>query len=133
MPGGGFTPRFALDEDGLDVSLFDANRDADLIEADAGVAGGMFREEGDEFVAARDPFRDGAPPVVAEFDLALIEPDIVSAFFKVGLNEADEILVAVVTVTEEDAERGEGLLCDELVTAIFADVYPSLLAEDDVF
>ena len=94
-----------LDEDGLDVSLLDANRDADLIKADAGVAGGMFREEGDEFVAVCEAFRDGAPPVVAEFDLALVEPDIVAALFEVGLDAADEIFVGIAAVAEENAER----------------------------
>ena len=43
----------ALDEDGLDVAALHADGDGDLIAADAGVAGGMLREEGDELVAAR--------------------------------------------------------------------------------
>ena len=94
---------FAFDEDGLDVALFDTNRDADLVEANAGVAGGMFREEGDEFVAAGDALGNGAPPVVAKLDLALVEPDIVPALFQVGLDAADEFLARVVAVAEEDS------------------------------
>ena len=96
---------FALDEVGLDVALFDANRDADFIEADAGVAGGMLGEERNELVAARDAFRDGAPPVVAELDLALVEPDGVPALFQVGLDATHELFVAVVPVAQKDSQR----------------------------
>jgi hypothetical protein len=40
----------------------------------AGVAGGIFGEEGDEFVTAGDSFGDGAPPIVTELDRAFVEP-----------------------------------------------------------
>ena len=75
--------RLALDEDGLNVAALHADGDGDFVEADAGVAGGMFREEGENAVAAGDAVGDGAPPVVAGFDLALVEPDIVPALFQI--------------------------------------------------
>src|SRR3972149_4452215 len=37
---------FALHEDGLNITALRADGDGDLVEAYAGVAGGMFREEG---------------------------------------------------------------------------------------
>ena len=63
----------------------------------------MFREEGDEFVAARDAFGDGPPPVIAELDLAFVEPDIVPALFQIGFDACDQFLVGVVAVAEEDS------------------------------
>ena len=70
----------ALDEDGLDVAALHADGDGDLIEADAGVAGGMFREEGQHAVALQNAVGDGTPPFVAELDLGLVEPDVVPRF-----------------------------------------------------
>ena len=72
----------ALDEDGLDVAAFGADGDGDLVEADAGVTGGMLREEGQHAVALQNAVGDGAPPFVAELDLGLVEPDIVAALFR---------------------------------------------------
>ena len=94
----------ALDEAALDVSALRADGDADFIEADAGIAGGMFREEGKEAVALRNAGRDGAPPVVAEGDVVFVKPDIVAALFQVSVDAADEFFVGVVSVAEEDAE-----------------------------
>lgn len=74
-----------------------------------GVAGGMFREEGQHPVAVHDALGDGAPPVKPALDLALVEPDVVSAFFEVGLDLPDKLFVAVVAVAEEDAHRRERL------------------------
>ena len=47
--------RLALDKDGLDVPALDANGDGDFIEADARVAGGVFREERQDAIAASMP------------------------------------------------------------------------------
>jgi hypothetical protein len=69
---------------------------------------GMLREEGQDAVALQNAVGDGAPPFVTELDLALVEPDVVPALFQISLDAADEFLVAVVAVTEKDAERGNG-------------------------
>ena len=98
----------ALDEDGLDVAAFDTDGDGDFVEADAGVAGGMLREERQHAVALQNAVGDGAPPFVAELDLALVEPDIVTAFFQVGLDAAHQLLIAVVAIAEEDPHGGYG-------------------------
>ena len=71
------------------------------------------------------------PPFVAEFDLGLVEPDIVAAFFQISVNAADEFLVGIVAVAEEDAERGDGSFGQDMAT-ILANVSAALLAEDDV-
>jgi len=63
----------------------------------------MFREEGQYAVALQNAVGDGAPPFVAELDLVLVEPDFVPALFQVGLDAADQFLVAVVAVAEEDS------------------------------
>lgn len=123
----------ALDEDGLDVAAFHAYGDGNLITADAGVTGGMFREKGQDAVALQNAVGNGAPPLVAELDLVLVEPDIVSALCQVGFDAADKLFVAVVAIAEEDAHFGKGLLDHELVPAVFADVDIPLLAEDDIF
>jgi hypothetical protein len=99
----------ALDENGLDIPPFDANRDPDLVNADSGVSSGMFREEGEELLAARDAFGDGASPVVAEFDFALVEPDIVPALFEVELDAGRQLFFGVMPVTKEEAKCGDGL------------------------
>ena len=65
-----------------------ADGDGGLVTADPGVAGRVFREEGRDAVALRSPVGEGAPPVVAELDLVLVEPDIVAWRFQVGLEEA---------------------------------------------
>ncbi len=101
--GGRLHLGLALDKDGLDVATLHANGDGDFIKADAGIAGGMLREEGQDAVAAGDAIGDGAPPFVAELDLGLVEPDIVPALFQIGLDAADEFLVGVVAVAEEDS------------------------------
>ena len=64
----------------------------------------MSREEGPSAVAARDAVGDRSPPVSAGSDLVLVEPDIVPALFQVGLDAADQFLVGIVAVAEEDAE-----------------------------
>jgi hypothetical protein len=122
----------ALDEDGLDVAAFGADGNGDLVKADAGVTGGILRKERHELVAARDALRDRAPPVVSEFDLALVEPDIVPTHFQVGLDAADELFVAIVAIAEENPEGGDGLFEGELVAAVLADVQAAFLAEHDI-
>lgn len=106
--------RLALDEDGLDVAALHAQRDGDLFTAHAGVTGGMFGKEGKNTQAFQSSVGDLASPVVAEFDLVLVEPDVVPALFQIGLDAADEFLIGVVAVAEEDAERGERFLRREL-------------------
>lgn len=76
----------ALYEDGLDVAALHADGESNLVEADAGVAGGVLREEGQHAAALQNTVGDGVPPIVAKLDLALIEPDIVAALFQVGLD-----------------------------------------------
>ena len=73
-------------------------------------AGGILREEGDELVAVCYSVRDGAPPLIAELDLVLVEPDIVPALFQIGLNKSDQLFIIVVAIAEEDAERRDGFL-----------------------
>ena len=104
----------ALDEDGLDVAALHADGYGDLIAADTGVAGGMFREEGDELVAPGYTFRDGMAPVIARLNLALVEANIVAALFKVGLDAADQFLVGIVAVAEENPEESGRFLSRHL-------------------
>src|ERR1051325_228058 len=94
----------ALDKYGLDVAALHSYGDGDFIAAHAGVAGGIFREEGQDAVALQNAVGDRVPPFVAELDLVLVEPDIVSALLQVGLDAADQLLVAVVAIAEEDAQ-----------------------------
>ena len=123
----------ALDEDGLDVSALHANGDGNLIAADAGITGGVFREEGNELVAAGDAVGDPLPPVVACLDLILVEPDIVPAHFEIALDAMDEFLVLVVPVAEEEAERQwRSRLNRPLMPAVFADPDLALSAQQDV-
>jgi hypothetical protein len=129
--GGRLHLGLALDEDGLDVPALHADGDGDFIKADAGVAGGMLREEGQHAVAAGDAVGDISPPIVAGLDLVLVEPDIVSTFFEVGLDVADEFLVGVVAIAEEDA-KGRDRLFGQHMPTIFADMNAALLTENDV-
>ena len=48
---------------------------------------------------------DGAPPLVTELDFVLVKPDITPAFFQISVYTANQLFVAIVTVTQEDAER----------------------------
>ena len=60
-------------------------------------------------VALDDPFSDFASPVVAELNLALVEPDIMPAPFQVGLNTKHQFFVAVMAIAEENAPAEEWL------------------------
>ena len=57
------------------------------------IASGIFREEGQHSVALQNAVGDGAVPHVAELDLVLVEPDILSALFQVGLDAAGQTLL----------------------------------------
>jgi hypothetical protein len=70
---------------------------------------------------------------VPALDLALVEPDIMPAFFQVGFDAADKLFVAIVAVAEENAKRGERFGRSELVLAILANVDAMLFAEHDIF
>lgn len=59
----------------------------------------------EEQVTMQNSVGDRAPPVVAEFDFALVEPKIVAALLQVGLDTEDQFLVSVVSATQGDAHR----------------------------
>jgi|GEM_PF-4325778 len=52
---------------------------------------GFFLLNSSLLLAARDGLCDGAPPVVAEFYLALVEPDIVPALREIGLESGGRV------------------------------------------
>ena len=49
----------------------------------------MLGEKRNNLLAVGDALGDGTPPVVAEFDLRLIEPDVMLALLQVGVDASD--------------------------------------------
>jgi hypothetical protein len=69
----------------------------------------VFRKERQNPVTAQNSIGNGTSPLISKLDFVLIKPNIMSAFFEVGFNHADELFIVVVAVTEEDAEFVEFL------------------------
>jgi hypothetical protein len=80
-----------------------------------GIAGGVFREEGQNPVATQYSFSYGASPFITKLDLVLVDPHIMSTFFEVGFYQANKFFVVVVAVGKKDSERGNWFgLCRNL-------------------
>jgi len=69
----------------------------------------VFGKEGHDLLAVQNPIGNRPPPIIAELDLALIEPDIVPTIPQVCLDSADKVFVGIVSIAQEDPRRGKGL------------------------
>jgi hypothetical protein len=96
--------RHLLDEDGEDLAeMLEGHRD--LVAADAGITGGVDGEKGHRHLRLMDAFRDFSTPILPSADPVVVDPDLMAARFKIGLEAVDQLAVVVVTVAEKDPER----------------------------
>ena len=99
---GGADLGFRLHQDGGDGAVLVVQRDGQFVEADAGVARRVLRQEGEDEAAGLDAVDDLAAPVVAVRDAAAVAPGVVAGLAQVVFHEVHQCLVRVVAVAEED-------------------------------
>lgn len=83
-------------------------------------------------MAGRDPLRDLSPPIVAEVDIVLIEPDVVAPLFQVALDAPNEFLIGVMAVAKKNAERKKLGRTRIRLFALLAKVLPQFFYEQQI-
>ncbi|MCX7363076.1 MAG: hypothetical protein NTV97_14650 [Alphaproteobacteria bacterium] len=91
-----------FEQHGGDGAALLVQGDAQLVEADAGLAHRMLGEEAEREVGAFHPVEDAAAPVVAGLDGRIVFPDLVARGLEVALDTLDDGPVVVVAVAQED-------------------------------
>ena len=92
---------FRLHQDGGEVAVPHAERQRDLVEADAALAHRVARQEGEGDVGVGETVQDGAAPVVAGLDFGGVDPGRVAGGFQVAPDAQHQLGVGVVGVAEE--------------------------------
>ena len=111
----------------------DCQCDMKLIQTDPGRPDGLSGKEKDGSAALKKPVHNGLSPVIAAFNLASVDPDIISLFFQILSNLCHKPLILIMCIAEKNLQRFFFLFQYKLVFTILADIQLFLFTEINIF
>ena len=115
--GGRRLHHLGVEQNGGDRAAFLVQSQAELIEADTGIAHGMAGEEAQGPVRVLQAVDDATAPVLAGLDRRPVAPDVVAGGDQVALDAIDDrLVVGLVAVAQEDLHRAASPPTPDLAT-----------------